>query len=592
MRITLVALSLLFANILCAQNIENLIPSNSVCVAQINGDQIFKLISQSDISEMVNSSGMQSKGEMQDLANFGFDINSKAYYFFNVIDSVSYHNVILAVNDKNKVASTLSEMSPTEPTTENGFSVLRESSKTAAWNDKIAIFFSAEIPKDEVTMEDLILEWEKEIESIDENEEFEGEYPEMPTESDVRMKNYFAPLKYSEDEIASMMQMHMTSILNSSSSSIASNKSFQSGKIKNSSAYFWVNNVNDIVNGFAQNPMMKNLAIPMSDQMNTGVNSVAMNMIFDEDEIRLASSFTIDNQFVKPYKEMYDSKLDKSFLKYFDESDVLAYISTSVNTQKALEQYPNIVNLMYGGMFPQFKEEIEIGTDLFSIILDEEEIGKLITGDALLILHDLHEQEVSYTDYRYDEDFNMIEFDTTKMEQIPNFTVMMGSENEKLLNKIMKLGLKHQLATLDNAHYTLATKALGAPFDLYAVVNDDIVFVTNSVERINSYTKGNKSCKLGIHKKPLKNNIFNAYLDLSKTVDLASPMIPTSDNFVNYLRDNYKSFWLTSSKIKDNKMNLDMTIKTSGQKGNSLKLLLSSYDEYIQELKKAKEDQL
>ena len=168
------------------------------------------------------------------------------------------------------------------------------------------------------------------------------------------------------------------------------------------------------------------------------------SLIFDKDEIRISTNLTINNQLVPAYKKMYDSKLEKSFLKYFDESDMLAYISITSDMKNILEEYPNLLTKTYGSMAPNFNEEMDIVADIVSVMLDEEAIGELITGDMMVILHDIEEMEMTYKSYEYDEDYNSVEVEKTMTENIPTFSFLLGSKNEELINKIMKLGIKYE----------------------------------------------------------------------------------------------------------------------------------------------------
>ena len=210
------------------------------------------------------------------------------------------------------------------------------------------------------------------------------------------------------------------------------------------------------------------------------------------------------------------------------------------------------------------------------VIFDEEAIGELITGDGLMVLHNVEEHEVSYTTTEYDKDFNPTQVEKTKMEPLPIFSIMLGSENEKIISKLMRLAKKYSVASIQGNHYSIPSKDMGAPFDMYFIQNDGIVYFTNSTKKINNYATGKKTRNLGKHKKLLRKNAFNMYMNTSSLIDNLQGLIPADPATIDNIKTNFKEIHISSGVVKDNNVNFDFVIKTSGAQGNSLKLLLDS----------------
>ena len=154
-----------------------------------------------------------------------------------------------------------------------------------------------------------------------------------------------------------------------------------------------------------------------------------------------------------------------------------------MSTKELLIQYPELMNKMYGGILPKFKEEIDIAGNVLSLIIDEEAIGRLVTGDALFVLNDFAKKEVEYTTYKFDEDYKKKEVVKTKETVVPDFTLMIGSKEEKLLNKILRLGQKYKVLDKVNNIYEFDLKGQKLPFGLFAVVKNEVLYITTSKTR-------------------------------------------------------------------------------------------------------------
>jgi len=472
-------------------------------------------------------------------------------------------------------------MSQAPSKVESGFEVVTQDNMSAAWTSDMAIFTSADFPTKEYTMEDLIAEKEKEREESGEPYEEDETDPSM-LEYELLIKNMSPPSLLSPEEQVDKLMAQFSSVANlKTNQSVATLGSYKAGKDNASSAYFWVKSIDDLMKENMGEDVIKQaygsfLPAGVKPDMITGMEAMTGNLIFGKDEIRLDTRFNMNEKLADSYLKMYDSKMDKAFLKYFNQDDMLSYMSFTTDMEAALKEYPTLGQIMYGSWVPNYSEEMSIAADLISVIIDEEAIGELITGDGMVILHDFEGQEVTYKTIEYDADFNASEVEKTKTDQIPTFSVMLGSQNQQIVSKLMKLAQKYEVATPQGKLHKLASQSMGAPFDVFMAHNDGIVFLTNSMERANNYADGKKNCKLGSHKKTLKNNMFNMYVDATATMDKLSSMIPADPNTLEYIKNNYKEMYITMDKKEGNAIGYDMVIKTNEAKGNALKLIFDS----------------
>jgi len=590
-------LFVIFALSAYSQNLQSLIPqSGTQAVVEVSGDRIFELISYADVERMLPPGPM---GEPSSLDDFGVKADAKAYYFYHIQDNVKTHNVLFSIEDRLKASEIFAGMSASPSQEVDGMEVVREGNMMAAWNDSYGLYTSADIPKELYTMEDLLAQKELDRQGLsdippppppppgreDELNEYgiiesEEESSEEMLEFELMFMNMEAPYALSDDEIISLFGKHLHMITTTGrNNSIASSTAFAQGRDEESVMYFWLKNVDDFYGEVlpldeVMGMFSDNLGNP--GKIMTGMDEVTGNLSFGADEIKLNMSMGISPELQSSFELMYNSQLAPAFLDQFNADEAMAYMSFSFDMAAMLKEYPKTAEMMYGSMFPGYSEEVDIAIDLISTIIDEDAIAELITGDGLFVLHDFEEQEVSYKTVEYDADFNATEVEGTRMEPIPTFSVMIGSENQRIMDKAMKIAHKYELASDDGTYHQIPLQELDSPFDMYMAHKNGIVYLTNSKDRAQGFGAGRKNKNLGGHSQMLRDNIFSMYVDIQGALDEVGAMIPDSPEKIQYWRDNYEEMYMAMPKMKDGKVDYDMVIKTSDASGNALQLLLDS----------------
>lgn len=577
-----------------SQNLLSMIPqSGTQAVIEVSGDRVFELISHADIEAMLPPGPMGEPGSLDD---FGIKPDAKAYYFYHIKDEVQTHNVLFDIDDRLKAAELFAGMSMSPPKEMNGMEVIRDGNMMAAWNDSYGFYSSAEIPKTMYTMEDLLAQKEEEKQDAgdipppppppaDENgdvwvpeEPSEEETAEM-LEFELMFMNMEAPYALSDIEIDALFSNHMSMITTLGKSSSVAGTSFADGRDDESVMYFWVRNVDDFYGEILPlEDMMQMFGGDLGNpgKMMTGMQEVTGNLSFGVDEIKLNMSLGIHPDILPSYKKMYNSQLAPAFLDQFNADEAMAYMSFSFDMAAMLKEYPKTAEIMYGSMFPGYAEEVDIAIDLMSTIIDEDAIAELITGDGLFVLHDFEEQEVSYKTVEYDEDFNATEVEGTRMEPVPTFSIMIGSENQRIMDKAIKIAHKYEMATNGGTYHQIPLEQLDSPFDMYMSQQNGIVYFTNSKDRAQGFGAGKKNKNLGAHSQMLQDNMFSMYVNIEEAIDEVGAMIPDSPEGIQYWRDNYKEMYMTMPKMRDGKVDYNMVVKTSDASGNALKLLIDS----------------
>ncbi|HBK71559.1 MAG TPA: hypothetical protein DDZ39_07895 [Flavobacteriaceae bacterium] len=549
-------IALIATTISFAQSLESKIPSTAKIVIAVDGGKLFDLVS---LSEFENYEVIQylikqvkkQREQVNSIADFGIDINAKAYYFYQPTDSIMYHSGLMKLTDRKAFEKMFDEKETSKIVKKGNINTFVDDEVTLMWNDNIVLFsngmdsywyFDANRERFEAQAND--------------DEDFYGIKKRL---SSAWNANYAKQL------------------FNYNGASILSNQSYLKSKDNKASATLWIGNYGGMVSDIMKSSFYYAYAMSNSDFMNynkMGFGSVVAQLYFEEEKARITSKMEIDDKWKKAFQRIYSSKLDRSFFKYFNEDDALAYMSIAMDTEAVLDEYPKLMPEMYGGMLPQYREETSVALDLFSVIVDEEAVGELVTGDMLFILNDIIEKDITYTTYEYDDDYNETEVTKTKKEASPDFTIIVGSENEKLLFKLIRLGVKHEAFETKKNYYKLNLPSK-TPFDLFAVIKDEKIFLTTSEKRLTDIVSNRFVAKSGLHKKLIRKNSSVVYMNLDNLISKIpeSELSKDEKKFAVYAKDNLKDAYLTG-KMKGNVIYSELVLETAKNRKNSLKVLL------------------
>jgi len=210
----------------------------------------------------------------------------------------------------------------------------------------------------------------------------------------------------------------------------------------------------------------------------------------------------------------------------------------------------------------------------------------------MLLMHDLEEREVTFTSYEYDDDFNATEVEKTEMQDIPVFTAMLGSKNKEIMTRLFELGVKHGVVEKHGLFYGVSSKLSGGPFDVFMTMQDDIVFVTNSPEKIGKYSLKKGAKNLGSHKDVLQKNIFSVYMSNEKAYSALTKFMPEMGVYGEEISRNFPEMFITMPQMKGNIAEYNMTIKSDGKSKNSLKLLMETVTNTMDAMKEVKSNKM
>lgn len=563
MKKIIATLLLVSITVVQAQKLETKIPNTADVVITANAENIFKLISVSEMDnsmigkEILKNINRKRENKVSSVSKAGVNIKSNAYYFFKQTDSVTYHSFLAEIYNRKEYESNLSKRKVKKIKRENGYNYIEGYSDFTIWNDEFL----------------LMVDGSKSYSYFNDHKE---RLNKLKKEGE---KSY----SFKRRIVNEWVKKKAFEILNNRpSNSIALNSKFQRGKKKNASASLWVRNYGIMMSNFISSfgsKMYRSMSYFMPQKNNNiyGIDEVTANLFFDKNNASVLLDMTVNSDMKKSFKKIYNKRMDNDLIKGFDHNNVLAFWSVSMSTKELLIQYPELMNKMYGGILPKFKEEIDIAGNVLSLIIDEDAIGRLVTGDALFVLNDFAKKEVEYTTYKYDEDYKKKEIIKTKETVVPDFTLMIGSKEEKLLNKVLRLGQKYKVLDKVNNIYEFDLKGQKLPFGLFAVVKNEVLYITTSKTRAMNISFGRGGYNSSKHSKLIKRNSSVLYADVNEIVNrVPKEFIGKKESkMVLFSNENIEDMHFRVSKMKGNQVSAEVKLNTKGNEENTLKLLFN-----------------
>jgi len=362
-------------------------------------------------------------------------------------------------------------------------------------------------------------------------------------------------------------------IFNSTYESIESNKSYTASLDNKAIAELWVSSLQDVYNSIAPE-----FGTYGKSGLMKGYGSLNAKLFMDDKSFRISTGLELAKEQADSYKKIMNRKINKKFLKYVNSDNAIGFMGYAIDTKAYLEEFPKLMKQTYGAFLgARMDEEIEIGTDLFSLLLDEEAVSQVVKGDALFVINGLNTKDVTYTTYEYDDDYKQKEVTKTKKETLPDFLFMFSSDDNRLMNKLIKYGVNKNYISANNNIYKIEEKK--SPVDIYFMIKDGIVFFGNSLAELESINNNNFNSKISkTHKNLLaKNNfsfLFNAKSLVGKVPTEEIGGEETAKKF-NETLGKMGNVYMKSNPIKGNLVSADISADIPNGHENALKYLFS-----------------
>ncbi|WP_054852385.1 hypothetical protein [Olleya sp. ITB9] len=603
------AVMLFTASIVFAQNTITKVPKEASIVASIKGENLTQLMS---IEELNNSFVMQEmlkelsrkEADYSSIEDFGINIKASSHYFFQVNDSIMYNAFIIPVSNGDKFdAFVKNTNSRHEFVNNNGIRSFKDNSEGGIiWNDNTLVIVEGSLVDsyfndktvakryglkpdniygytDDAVTEAIEVEEAETVKEASEEIYEEEEIEETVIESteDNNTYNYYDSYNNNYDIKRTLskqwdLKKAKEVLLQIEANSILKNKSYLSSIDNTAEATLWVNDFGKIYSQMLGSAYFRDLA-----GFNLGAmyadNNLTAKLFLEDDKMMLNTKYTMSDMMAKSYKKMSSRKLNKKFFDYVNEDKMIAYMSYAMDTKAMLEEYPKLMKSIYQNM-PYYGEEAVLAIDLFSLLLDEEAVAEVLKGDMLFLLSGISKQEVTYTTYEYNDDYEYVEVEKKKTETLPDFLLMASSDDSEIITKLIKYSKNKEFVTFNDGFYTFKEKS--SPISLHFLIKDDIIFVGTSAVEMKKIVTGTFNAKVSSkHKNIMSKNNYSMYVSAQQLADqlpIEEMGIDRSGKlewFLNTSEDAY----ITASKIKGNTVNTNMVIGVPSSQENALKYI-------------------
>lgn len=382
-----------------------------------------------------------------------------------------------------------------------------------------------------------------------------------------------------EDSLKKVIAAHASPLManaifnKTGGSSILDNKDFTKNAEQNAEISIWISGAEKLMNTYIPPSILKGF------NFLNGYGSASINLHLEKQAIRMSTSLTLSNEVADAFRKINKRKLNKEFLKYVNEDKMIGYVGYAMDSKAYLQEYPKLMTRMYGA----YTDELSMATDLFSLLLDEEAVSKVLKGDALFVFNGLTQKEVTYKTNEYNEEnFETKEVTKTKKESIPDFLFMTSTEDTRLINKLIAYGVKKEIVKDHQSYYELTIPK--SPVAFYFAIKSGIIFLGTSSSEIEEIVSNKyQSHVSSAHKKMLTGNNFAGYFSPKKLVGKIpeeevgnTVKLKQTNDLLNALGDIY----IKSSPINGNTISGEISMGIPASQPNALKYLFSILEDF------------
>ncbi|WP_103864378.1 hypothetical protein [Aquimarina sp. I32.4] len=570
----LLAIALLGVMYINAQDLVYKIPKEANAVASLKGENLIELFpiqefDKTKVGKEILREATRNRDGQQSVADLGLDISSTGYYFYQITDSIKYHCMLMPINDVQKFEKLIRKGKIEE---EEGFKInYREYSKESviAWNDKMVLSVTGEIIESYFTDNKV-----RELYDLPEIKEGENGDEEL---GKYLRDDIFEKWAQKEEITFHYVKNKVDQILNTpitNKQSILANREYVKTIDKKAEASIWVSDFMKIYSDVMKGKMSRyysSFLYAGMDQAKYERQQFSGHVYAEKDELKMKATYHLDKKMASRMKKVYGNSLNKKFLKYINEDEILGYASYVIDTKGFLTEYPKMMKNNLGGLF---ETEADIITELLSIVLDEKAISKVIKGDALFVMYDLSDKEVTYKTYKYDDDFKQKEVEKTRTETIPDFLLLLSSSDTDILKKLLKLGEEKGVSSYKDGVYTLKHREL--PTELYVSIDQGVIAVGTTLERIKGLDTSTKNVSQK-HRKILRKNSGSIYINTKEVLEIAKKFERSKrkKRTLDYIINDIEDIQLTNGKVRNNKMTAELKMKLPEGHKNGLKYLMT-----------------
>ena len=297
-----------------------------------------------------------------------------------------------------------------------------------------------------------------------------------------------------------------------------------------------------------------------SSEKTNSIKGMNANFYFEKDKARMEQTIEYTPSLSSIMQKIIAKKPNKNIFNFFPKNEPLGYMSYHSSTEEVLKNYPQIMDQFLKAM-PLESQDVEIISDLFSTIVDEEATATLFDGDFSMFLHTIEQYESTYTIPAYSDDYEEKTEERKITKTRPIFTFIMTSSHSTMSEKLLNLGVRKNFLKKENDHYIVTkTEDLG---NVVIFKNKDVLVFTNGLNYLNNGSKSDFAKQV---KKELTRNYFVGNFDIAQFMNtfLVNQNLGKDQEKMLKFSNQFKNIKCNSSnKITDNKMNFEMEFNSN-----------------------------
>lgn len=425
-------------------------------------------------------------------------------------------------------------------------------------------------------------EWDEEIEFTEEMETEENtitpidEDNNLPeAEENPNEKTYFEL----RDSVEMVLQ---NAFLNKFCKSV-----FIEGNVLTKSSPEFKNQLNTVAEGtfFIDNSrgMQKNRQLNRINYMYPGImekmselytgNVMTGAIHINDNSIELDFDTKYGEELGSVYKELTNTKFDKSLLKYISKENQ-AFFTCNINLRKAYEEAYKMILPVFSESSDRNISSLALTFELMDEFLNKDALFDTYKGSMFGSFNGIQKIKTRKIVFDYDEEtFEYSEKEVEAEEDMPIFVFGFSTARHDIPAKI----LSHLCRVYDTYHnmgsYYMVDNAILNSAPLYIINKNGLFIYTNdeNLAKRNSDGYGSKMITSKQIKKGLKGGAVYAHADLSKAIEeLPKEVFNSTENeMIDVLRGKSGSIELTSSKTTKEGTSFNLSYQFEGDFENS-----------------------
>lgn len=518
--------------------------------------------------------------------DFGLSTVDNSYAFTRKRDSINYTAYIARITNEEALNGLVKTMILREGEINHGigegFEFAFNDRSIIAWNSRMVAFLDYYIPYSSM--------WYNDYEVVEElNEEYYESYEERYEAEEKKKKE-----RKMENILRALEELYNPN----PDHTISGNEHFQ----KATKGDFDLCLFMDGLSGMTSNMSAMSLLLGSRGDMDKMLSMFADNYSYfhlniNEHDLQAKTFYHVGDRFRSQMTDANKGKFNKDLFKYIDGSNLVGYFGVAIEPEPSYEMFMDVYSGIMSAV-PEYGEAFAAGLDIFSILLDEDEVFDMIKGDAFFAVTDIKEFDVSYTTYEYDEEFNEQEVTKTKKEMLPEYVFVSSIGNPNLRDKIVKIYEKSEMLIPTGEGYYRYESFLSRYNSImgtaeeeaatYIAIENDVLIVTNNKDLVTQYRVSGLPKDRQLSKdrmKHIKKNNYAGYWSADATFSKLDKEISRNfgDEFFEMVNEASKVFnnaILNGVDVEGNLFTSTLTLNVKDQE----KLMISQLLEFVEHM--------